>query len=92
MKLKQTVTHLFLMTALTMTLNACGTFFDKDNTPQPAPLVNFKPQAHVQSLWSTSTGNGANSDYLKLTSAISGKSIFTASTNGTVSANDITNG
>ncbi len=85
-------TQKLLTVALTLSMTACGTFFDKDNTPAPAALVDFQTQASVKSLWYTSTGAGSNNDYLKLTPAISGMTIFTASNNGVIAANDIQTG
>jgi outer membrane protein assembly factor BamB len=86
--MKKITKHFFILTALSLTLNACSTFFDKDNTPPPATLVEFKPSLQVQPLWHTRTGSGFENDNLKLTPSISGQTIFTASNNGTVAAND----
>src|SRR5579872_598144 len=89
---KITITKNLIFVATVLLLSACSTFFDKDNTPAPAKLVDFKPEAQVQSLWYTSTGIGSNSDYLKLTPAISNTTIFTASKNGVVAANNMQTG
>lgn len=70
------------------TLSACSTFMDTDNTPTPAPLVDFAAEINIHPLWYTNTGIGVGSDYLKLTPSISNNRIFTASKNGSVSAND----
>lgn len=86
------IKNLFFVAATALSLSACSTFFDKDNTPPPSPLVDFIPQAKVQTLWYTSTGAGSNNDYLKLTPSIYGTTIFTASKNGVVAANDIQTG
>jgi len=80
--------HLFVLTTLSLILSACSTFFDKDNTPPPAQLVKFKSELNVRNSWYSSTGAGIDNDYLKLTPSISGSTIFTASRNGTVAAND----
>ncbi|MEO8400607.1 MAG: outer membrane protein assembly factor BamB [Gammaproteobacteria bacterium] len=90
--MKKMTKNLFVLTALSLTLSACSTFFDKDNTPEPSPLVNFTTEARVQPVWYGSTGSGSASEYLKLNPAISGSTIFTASKNGTVAANDKTTG
>ena len=86
--MKKIAKHFFVLTTLSLMLSACSTFFDKDNTPAPAKLVTFKPELNVQNSWYSSTGSGIDGDYLKLDPAISGSTIFTASRNGTVSAND----
>jgi outer membrane protein assembly factor BamB len=92
---KITITRIMknvILTAIVLSLSACSTFFDKDNTPPPTKLVDFIPQLQVKSLWYTSTGAGSNSDDLKLTPAISSPTIFTASKNGVVAANDMQTG
>jgi len=80
--------NIFFVFMLALSLSACSSLFDKDNTPSPSPLVNFPTEAKTARLWYTSTGAGSNSDYLKLMPAIAGTSIFTASKNGVVAAND----
>ncbi|EKD74176.1 MAG: outer membrane assembly lipoprotein Yfgl [uncultured bacterium] len=82
------ITRLFIATAITLALSACSFFTDKDNTPSPAKLVDFTPEINVHPVWYTRTGRGSNSDYIKLSPAISGTAVFTASKNGTVAAND----
>ncbi|HLB57794.1 MAG TPA: outer membrane protein assembly factor BamB, partial [Gammaproteobacteria bacterium] len=60
----------------------------KDNTPHPSPLVDFKPEANVKSVWYKNAGHGSNGDYVKLNPSIAGNTIFTTSKNGFVAAND----
>ena len=86
------IQKLFLISALTVSLNACSSFFDKDNTPLPTPLTSFPAEAKIRTLWYTSTGVGSTNEDLKLTPAIAGTTIFTTSKNGTVAANDIQTG
>ena len=74
--------------ALSVTLCACSSFFDKDNTPTPAGLVAFTPEAKIQPVWYTSTGSGVDGEYLKLVPAITDQRIFTANKDGTVIATD----
>ncbi|HSW68553.1 MAG TPA: outer membrane protein assembly factor BamB [Gammaproteobacteria bacterium] len=92
MKKIKLLKNLSFISVLTLLLNACGTFFDKDNTPPPAPLVDFISEAKVHSMWYTSAGAGSNSDYLKLTPSASETAIFTSSKNGVVAANDAKTG
>lgn len=91
MKLKN-IKNLVFVSFCMFSLNACSTFFDKDNTPAPTPLVDFTQQVPVRTLWYTRTGVGANNHYLKLMPAISGNAIFTSNQNGVVAANDIQTG
>ncbi|TAK74182.1 MAG: outer membrane protein assembly factor BamB [Gammaproteobacteria bacterium] len=81
------------LTLLTFSLllTACG-FFDKDNTPEPKPLVQFKPEIKPHRLWSTHAGASIGDDYLKLTPSTSETAIFTASTNGVVTSVNKANG
>lgn len=74
-----------LLTACACVVSACG-FFDKDNTPAPHALVSFKPTVQPRLAWKTSTGSGAGSDYLRLAPGMNDRAIFTASTNGQISA------
>ncbi|HTM63978.1 MAG TPA: outer membrane protein assembly factor BamB [Gammaproteobacteria bacterium] len=81
-----------LMLACICSLTACSGFFDKDNTPKPSPLVSFKQQIRPHLAWKTSTGNGAGSEYLKLSPSMNDHAIFTSSTKGTVTSTAKTNG
>lgn len=80
------------LTLFSVSLCACSSFFDKDNTPPPAPLASFTPEASVKTVWSTRTGGGIDNDYLKLVPAIADQQLFTANQNGTVTAIDKTSG
>lgn len=76
------------LATLTLLLNGCNGFFDKDNTPTPAALVNFTQTIRTQSLWHASTGYGIGSDYIKLGPAVTSCAVFTANKDGTVTANN----
>lgn len=89
--LKKISAHL-LMGASCVLLSACGTLFDKDNTPKPTPLTNFTAEKTPRALWNASTSNGIDGDYLKLVPALNGQYIFTAGKNGTVTATNRVNG
>lgn len=73
-------------------LSACSGFFDKDNTPEPTPLTNIKPDLTIERLWAIRTGVGSQDEYLKMTPAIGESSIFTTSSNGVVTAVNKSNG
>ncbi len=80
------------MTAFAASLCACGSFFDKDNTLPPAPLVDFKPEAKPHVLWNRSTGWGAGNGFYTYVPAITDTTIYTASKNGYVTATYKTTG
>ncbi len=86
--MKKVIQKLVALSAISVLLTACSTFFDKDNTPPPTPLTQFTPSATLRPMWSTSTGSGSDSEYLKLAPAVAEQLIFTSSKNGTVTAND----
>lgn len=68
-------------------LSACGTFFEKDNTPTPTPLTNYKQEVTPRLLWSANVGTGATgSDYLQMKPAVGETAVYTTSTNGTITS------
>lgn len=73
-------------------LAGCTGLFDKDNTPPPTPLTQFSSEAKPTLLFSTKTGSGAADESLRLTPALVGNAIYTASVNGEVAAVDKNNG
>lgn len=73
---------------ITLLLAGCHGFFEKDNTPTPTPITRFHAEIQPQRLWSTRAGSGAGNDNLIMPMALSSQSIFTASTNGVVTAID----
>lgn len=83
---------ILIILVLTVLLNACSGFFDKDNTPKPAALVKFTPEIKVQPLWKASTNGGVGNEYLRLRPALTERAIFTASKGGTVTKTDRING
>ncbi|OGT39498.1 MAG: outer membrane protein assembly factor BamB [Gammaproteobacteria bacterium RIFCSPHIGHO2_12_FULL_38_14] len=78
--------------SLAFLLTACG-FFDKDNTPQPSPLPQYKPVTTEKRLWSsTEIGFGSGPDHLRIGPAIDADTIYVASNKGLVTAIHLTNG
>jgi outer membrane protein assembly factor BamB len=75
-----------LICLISTSLCSCAGFFDKDNTPTPSPLVNFKQEVKVQSVWSSSVGYGVGTDYLKLNPAVTDQAVYTANRDGHVNA------
>jgi outer membrane protein assembly factor BamB len=88
--MKKILRHILIGT-LSLSISACS-FFDKDNTPEPAKLVSFRPEATVHSAWQKRPNSGAGKEYVKLPIATTDTAIYTASHDGTVSANDKTTG
>lgn len=85
-------TKIAIASTLTTLLCACNGFFDKDNTPTPNALVNFKAEATPHLRWETSVNSGVGNDYLKMVPAINEQSIFTTDKNGMVVATNKTTG
>lgn len=82
----------FTVVLLTALACACTTFFDKDNTPKPAKLVYFKPEAYPKMLWYTGINSGVRRDYIKLSLAIDGNNIYAVDKTGYVTANSVNYG
>ncbi len=70
------------------TISGVGT----DNAPSPSPLVAFKQQVPVRSVWMAHAGGLVGNDYLKLGPFINGDKIFTADAKGNVFATDLRTG
>lgn len=91
----KSISKIILVSFISLGLTGCGSsfgFFDKDNTPPPSPLVNFKPEAKVNPVWHSTIGAGSGKDYLKLVPVTTETAIFTANNNGKVTATDRVNG
>src|SRR5947208_17063082 len=78
------IKHVLLIT-LTFLLVSCG-FFDRDNTPIPARLVEFEPAYKPRFLWSARTGASVGKEYAKVNPAISDSAIYTTSNTGIVTS------
>lgn len=75
-----------MISVLSGLLSGCSGFFDKDNTPPPSPLLNFKSEMNVHSQYKVKTGSGVGNDYLKLVPAVTDQQVFTADKKGLVTA------
>lgn len=87
--MKSLKNRILLCIITSVLLAGCGA---KDNTPKPAALVNFTPTATVSQLWSTSTGKGNNSKFLKLDASFDNGVIYTADNTGNITATNAQNG
>jgi outer membrane protein assembly factor BamB len=68
---------------------SCSTFFEKDNTPNPSPLTDYKAEISPRLLWATNASPGAlGKDYLKMNPAVDATSVYVAGTNGGVTSFD----
>lgn len=82
---KRIIKNLLILSISVLT-TACSTFFDKDNTLPPAPLVNFQPEIRPHFVWKTNIGSTNSEDFLKMSPAFDDTSIYTTTSDGTVSA------
>lgn len=89
--MKKLIPYLLIIT-FTLFLTACSGFFDKDNTPPPAALTEYKPEIKPHLLWSAKAGAGSRDENIKLTPAINSAAIYTSSANGIVTSINRLNG
>ena len=88
----KTIINVGLLLGLTILINGCNYFFDKDNTPTPTPLTWFKPDIQPKLLWSTRVNPGVQDEYLKTPLGITPTHIFVTSRTGIVTAVNKANG
>lgn len=65
-----------------------GYFSGKDNANPPAPLVDFKATATIDTVWSANAGASSKKMYVRLLPSIDGNKLFTAGVKGRISAFD----
>jgi outer membrane protein assembly factor BamB len=90
--MKKSTLKILTIGTLGALLCACNGFFDKDNTPSPTPLTQFKAETSARLKWSSNVNAGVGSDYLKMIPAVGERAIFTADKDGTITATDKING
>lgn len=73
-------------------LSSCSTFWEKDNTPTPAPLVQFTPKIKPMRLWDNRVSFDLNHENVKLTPVLTASSIVVADPNGVITAVNKSNG
>lgn len=76
---------ILILGALSFALSACS-FFDKDNTPPPAPLKAFRPEVNTYAIWNTRPGSGSHNEHVKLNIALTPQFVLTADHYGLVTA------
>jgi outer membrane protein assembly factor BamB len=90
--MKKSTLKILTISTLGALLSACNGFFDKDNTPNPTPLTQFKAETSTRLKWYSNVNAGVGSDYLKMIPAVGERAIFTADKEGSITATDKING
>ena len=73
-------------------LSGCSWFGDEDNSEPPAKLESFERQVDLKKIWSRSTGNGTDEQFIKLVPTVAGERVYVADRKGTVSAVEVETG
>lgn len=73
-------------------LTSCSTFWEKDNTPPPANLVQFKPVITPHQLWGNRIGFESSRERLKLNPIITSHYVVATDTHGTITIVNKTTG
>lgn len=90
--MRNLTTRLVLISALTASIAGCGTFFEKDNSPEPSPLPQYTPEARPHLIWSVSTSSVTGSSQLRTSMASDQAAIYTAGYNGVITSINKSNG
>lgn len=73
-------------------LSGCSWFGDKDNTEPPAKLEAFEKRVELRKLWSRSTGDGTDRQFVNLAPSIAGNHVYAADRGGSVWAFELESG
>ena len=73
-------------------LSGCSLFGSKDNSEPPAELKDFDKRVELHKLWSHSTGEGTDEQFVKLRPTVDGNRVYVADRNGAVSAYELDSG
>lgn len=88
MVMRMAIRQMSLAALTLLVLGGCGVFSPEDNREPPAELTDFESSVRLESLWSTSVGNGQGRYFNRITPALSGDTVYAASADGTVMAID----
>lgn len=73
-------------------LGGCSWFGDDDNAEPPAELEDFERRVDLKKIWSRSTGDGTDEQFIKLVPTVERDRVFVADRNGTVLAVELESG
>lgn len=73
-------------------LGGCSLFGSKDNAEPPAELKDFSERVELRKLWSHSTGEGADEQFVKLLPTVADGRVYVADRNGSVAAYELDSG
>ena len=79
-----------LLSCVVIGVTACGAAID--NTLQPAKLKPIHQKLHLQTAFKQQVSSGSGYEYLRLTPAVTGETLFAASHSGQIKAYDRHNG
>lgn len=92
MLLKKKYLKISLLALLSLQLNACSSFFDKDNTPTPNGLTAFQPELNPKLIWRTQTQVRLDQTHLRMGFIQDQNQAFFAGNNGVVTAINLDQG
>jgi outer membrane protein assembly factor BamB len=86
----------FIVVVVSLLLNGCSWITDyfsgDDNIEPPKELVEIKNAIAIDKLWSVSTGEGSSEQLLRLTPAVDGKRVYSATRDGHLIAYSLEDG
>ncbi len=82
---------LFLV-LICLLLSSCSSIWEKDNTPPPASLVQFKPKIRPRQVWDARLDFGSNHEDLKFNPIVRNNDIIIVSQTGTITSLNKNNG
>jgi len=83
---------LYLLLLLPLLLNGCSWFGSDDNSDPPAELKDFDKRVELRRIWSRSTGDGTDEQFLNLAPAVVGSRVYVADRDGSVWAVELEDG
>lgn len=86
------IRQLFVLLLAASLLSGCSLFGSKDNAEPPAELKAFEKRAELRELWSYSTGDGTDGQFLKLVPTVVGERVYVGDRNGSVAALELESG
>lgn len=84
--------RLLLLASMMLVLAGCSWFGSDDNTEPPAELADFDKRVDLRKLWSRSTGEGTDGQFVKLVPTVAADAIYVGDRNGSVWALNLEDG